>query len=227
MAVALFDLDQTLIAGDSDSLWGQYLAACGAVDSEAFTEAHHRFHQDYLEGRLDIDAFLAFALRPLAEHPEDRLRAWRAAFVRDWIEPLVLPAGEALIEEHRRAGHHTAIVTATNRFVTAPIAERLGVDALLATEPERRHGRYTGRHTGTPTFREGKIRVVDAWLQAQGLAHATTWFYSDSQNDLPLLRHVDHPVAVDPDGPLRHEAQRQGWPLLTLRASQTPSPCPA
>ncbi len=227
MSVALFDLDNTLIAGDSDSLWGEYLVTCGAVDSEAFAATHRRFHQDYIEGQLDIDAFLAFALGPLAEHPEEQLIAWRAAFVRDWIEPLVLPAAETLLEEHRRAGHHLAIVTATNRFVTAPIAERLGVPTLLATEPERREGRYTGRHTGTPTFREGKIRVVEAWLREHGLERAEKWFYSDSLNDLPLLRHVEHPVAVDPDETLRAEARQHGWPVLTLRQTESPECCSA
>lgn len=222
MPVALFDLDNTLIAGDSDSLWGQYLVACGAVDGERFAETHRRFHQDYLAGRLDIEAFLAFALRPLAEHPEERLNAWRAAFMREWIEPLVLPAGEALIEEHRRAGHEIAIVTATNRFVTAPIAERLGVTTLLATEPERRSGQYTGRPTGTPTYREGKIHAVNEWLSQHQLSHEERWFYSDSHNDLPLLREVEHPVAVDPDDTLRQAAQQAGWQILTLRTAEIP-----
>ena len=222
MRTALFDLDNTLIAGDSDSLWGEYLVRCGAVDGEAFLEAHRRFHQDYLEGRLDIDAFLAFALRPLAEHPEAQLLAWREDFVRTWIEPIILPAAERLVASHRSAGHTTAIVTATNRFVTEPIAERLGVDALLATEPERGEGGYTGRYTGTPTYREGKIHVVADWLDRTGLAEAERWFYSDSLNDLPLLREVENPVAVDPDPTLRAEAAQRGWRILTLREGAEP-----
>ncbi len=222
MAIALFDLDNTLIAGDSDYLWGEYLVACGAVDAQAFSEAHRRFHQDYLRGELDIDAFLAFALRPLAEHPEERLRAWRSAFLRDWIDPLVLPAGEALLDSHRRAGHRLAIVTATNRFVTEPIASRLGVETLLATEPERRNGHYTGRHMGTPTFQEGKSRVVTDWLEREGLASSERWFYTDSHNDLPLLYEVQHPVAIDPDETLAARAREYGWPIWTLRAGATP-----
>lgn len=222
MPVALFDLDNTLIAGDSDCLWGEHLVACGAVEGEAFAAAHRRFHEDYLAGRLDIDAFLEFALRPLAQHPEAELLAWRQQFLDERIEPLILPAAQALLEAHRRAGDHLAIVTATNSFVTRPIADRLSVPTLLATEPERRGGRYTGRHTGTPTFQEGKITVVEAWLREHGLDGAERWFYSDSHNDLPLLRHVERPVAVDPDAALAAEARRRGWPILTLRAAEAP-----
>ncbi len=225
MNVALFDLDNTLIAGDSDSLWGEHLVACGAVDSDQFAETHRRFHEDYIRGELDIQAFLAFALQPLAQHPEERLLEWRARFMAEHIEPIVLPAAETLVEEHRRSGHTLAIVTATNSFVTRPIADRLGIDTLLATEPERKEGHYTGRPTGIPTFREGKIHAVEAWLQERGLANATKWFYSDSLNDLPLLRYVEKPVAVDPDATLRAEAEQRGWPILTLRNAEVPECC--
>ncbi|MBK1736017.1 phosphoserine phosphatase [Halorhodospira abdelmalekii] len=225
--VALFDLDNTLIAGDSDSLWGEFLVDCGAVESEAFAAAHRRFHEEYTRGELDIEAFLNFALRPLAEHDEASLLAWRGAFMTRCIEPILLPAAEQLLATHRQAGRHLAIVTATNRFVTAPIAERLGVETLLATEPERTSAGYTGRYTGVPTFREGKVAVVEQWLQTAGLESATCWFYSDSLNDLPLLEYVTHPVAIDPDSTLAAAAQQRGWPILTLRQGAQPVECTA
>ncbi len=217
MQVALFDLDNTLIAGDSDRLWGDYLVAVGGVDSETFAAENERFYREYEAGTLDIDLFLAFALRPLAEHDEDVLLEWREEFIREWIEPLILEAGRDLIQRHRDRGDRLAVVTATNRFVTEPIVERLGIETLLATEPERRGGRYTGRHVGTPTFQEGKVVAVRHWLATEGLAETERWFYSDSLNDLPLLREVEHPVAVDPDNALRREAKERGWPVISLR----------
>ncbi len=220
MQVALFDLDNTLIAGDSDRLWGDYLVEVGAVDAETFAAENERFYQQYVAGTLDIDAFLAFALRPLAEHDEEQLLRWREAFIREWIEPLILEAALDLIRTHRERGHRLAVVTATNRFITEPIVYRLGIETLLATEPERRGGHYTGRHTGTPTFQEGKVTAVGRWLRDEGLDDRERWFYSDSLNDLPLLRQVEHPVAVDPDDELRREAEARGWPVISLRDSR-------
>jgi HAD superfamily hydrolase (TIGR01490 family) len=217
VALAMFDLDNTLLAGDSDYLWGQHLVEFGVVDADAYAASNRRFYQDYLDGNLDIHAFLEFSLRPLAQHAPDLLHRWRAQFIADKIHPLVLPAARELIAEHRRRGDTLLIVTATNRFVTQPIADLLGIEHLLATEPEFLNGRYTGRVTGIPTFREGKVAALEDWVQRNGVALAGSWFYSDSHNDIPLLERVEHPVAVDPDTALRRHAERHGWPVISLR----------
>ncbi len=220
MTLALFDLDNTLLAGDSDHLWGDYLVALGVVDGARYRSENQRFYDAYRDGSLDIFEFLAFALKPLSEHPREQLEAWRARFVAQSILPIVLPAARALVEAHRAQGHRTAIITATNRFVTEPIAQLFGVDALIATEPEEQAGLYTGRVVGTPCYREGKIARLDDWLA--GVRPAESWFYSDSHNDLPLLRQVAHPVAVDPDPLLREQALQRGWPMLSLRQGAQP-----
>lgn len=217
VGLALFDLDNTLIAGDSDRLWGDYLAAVGAVDPDRFRQANAEFYEQYVAGTLDNDAYLRFALDPLRRHDDDALEAWRHDFITQWIEPLILDAGLQLVEDHRSRGHNLVVVTATNRFVAEPIVERFGIGTLLATEPERAGGGFTGGWVGEPTFREGKISAVDAWQRRNGIQPAERWFYSDSINDLPLLSRVEHPVAVDPDEPLRTHAEAQGWPVITLR----------
>ena len=222
MALALFDLDNTLIAGDSDHLWGRFLVAQGLVDGPEFERMNDAFYRDYRAGRLDIRAFLRFALRPLARHPRAELEAWRERFVREEIEPIVLPAARALLARHRAAGDTLLIVTATNSFVTAPIAERLGVEHLLATEPETEGDRFTGEVAGVPCFREGKVQRLREWMQRHGEDLAGSWFYSDSRNDLPLLEEVEHPVATDPDPELEAVARQRAWPVITLRAGPTP-----
>ncbi len=221
MKLAIFDLDNTLLAGDSDHLWGEFLVDRGLVDEQHFRDTNNRFLEDYQAGRLDIDAFLRFTLQPLAENPPERLWAWRHDFIETYIRPIVLPAGEQLLDEHRAQGHQLMIITATNRFVTEPIAQILGVDTLLATEPEWREGRYTGRHVGTPTFQTGKVRALDEWLDRRGGRPEQSWFYSDSHNDLPLLEQVDYPVAVDPDPVLRDTALKREWPVISLRDHET------
>lgn len=221
MTLALFDLDNTLLAGDSDHLWGDYLVTLGVVDGTHYRAQNQRFYDAYRAGTLDIYEFLAFALKPLADHPRERLEAWRERFVAESIGPIVLPAAQVLVERHRRQGHRTAIITATNRFVTEPIARLFGVDALIATDLEEQAGVYTGRVAGVPCYREGKITRLAEWLA--GEQPASTWFYSDSHNDLPLLAEVDHPVAVDPDAVLHEQARRRGWPVLTLRRGEQPA----
>jgi len=217
MALAIFDLDNTLIAGDSDHLWGVYLVERGLVDEDLYERENDRFYREYRDGTLDIAEFLRFALRPLRDHPRALLESLRRDFMRERIEPIMLPAAQALIDQHRKAGDTLLIVTATNAFVTAPIAEALGVRHLIATLPEERNGAYTGEVYGTPAYREGKVVRLTAWMLERGHDLAGSSFYSDSHNDLPLLQRVDRPVAVDPDPRLRAEAQARGWPVLSLR----------
>ena len=222
LPLAIFDLDNTLLGGDSDYLWGQFLVERGIVDHEYYERENERFYRDYHAGRLDIGVFLRFALQPLAAHPLPALHAWREDFLREKIEPVILPAARALVEHHRAAGDLLLLITATNAFVTAPIAERFGIPHLIATDPEQVDGRYTGEVAGTPAFREGKVRRLEAWLAQTGHSLAGSTFYSDSHNDIPLLDRVDHPVAVDPDPQLLAYAQQRGWPVMSLRPSGGP-----
>lgn len=219
MSLAIFDLDNTLLAGDSDYLWGQYLVERGAVDPVHYEAANARFYEDYKEGRLDIAKFLEFALRPLSEHEPTILYSWRANFIEEKILPILLPAARSLIEEHRTAGNIPLIITATNRFVTEPIARIYGIEHLIATTPECIDGRFTGKFLGTPCFQDGKVKRLEEWLGKHGHNLSGSWFYSDSHNDLPLLSRVAHPVAVDPDDNLARHAEINGWPIISLRAS--------
>nr|WP_207148517.1 HAD family hydrolase [Thiococcus pfennigii] len=217
VALAIFDLDNTLLGGDSDYLWGRFLVERGVVDGAEYDRLNERFYHDYQAGRLDIMAFLRFALRPLRDNDPADLRAWRAEFIAERIEPVVLPAALELIERHRGRGDELLIITATNAFVTAPIAARFGIAHLIATVPEQIDGRFTGEVAGIPSFREGKVARLEQWLAETGHDLAGSHFYSDSHNDLPLLARVDHPVAVDPDPILAAEARVRGWPSLSLR----------
>ncbi|WP_271410196.1 HAD family hydrolase [Pseudomonas sp. Q1-7] len=217
MRLALFDLDNTLLGGDSDHAWGDYLCERGILDGIAYKARNDAFYQDYLAGRLEIRDYLNFSLEILGRTEMGQLDQWHREFMRDCIEPIILPKAEALLAEHRAAGDKLLIITATNRFVTAPIARRLGVETLLATECEMAGGRYTGRTTDVPCFREGKVTRLARWLGETGFSLEDSSFYSDSLNDLPLLEQVTRPVAVDPDPKLRAEAERRGWPVISLR----------
>ncbi len=227
MPLAIFDLDNTLLAGDSDYLWGRFLVAQGAVEGEEYERLNESFFRDYRYGCLDIQAFLRFALRPLREHSLGDLLGWRARFVSEIIEPVVLPMAEALVDRHRQRGDDLIIITATNEFVTAPIAARFGVPHLIATTPERIDDRFTGEVSGIPCFRDGKVRRLEDWLAANDRDLANSTFYSDSHNDLPLLEQVTHPVAVDPDPILELEARRRGWPIVSLRGEHSDEVRPA
>ncbi len=217
MSLAIFDLDNTLIGGDSDVLWGEFLGEHGIVDADAHNRAHQQFYQDYLQGKLDIDAFLRFQLEVLARYDIPTLEQLRRHFMAEKIVPVMLPRARALLRRHARQGDKLLIITATNRFVTEPIARLLGVPELIASEPEMIDGRYTGRVSGTPSYAEGKVTRLREWLDSAGESLKDSWFYSDSRNDLPLLREVSHPVAVDPDEVLAAAAREHDWPIISLR----------
>ncbi|HET9578386.1 MAG TPA: HAD family hydrolase [Usitatibacter sp.] len=222
--LALFDLDNTLLETDSDYQWAQFLIEEGVLDRDVYEAMNDRFYRQYMDGTLDIHEFLEFQLKPLVNVPREQLDAWHEQFMHRKIRPMIFPRAKALIERHSDA--LTAIVTATNRFITEPIAAELGVPNLLATDIEEVDGLFTGRPRGTPTFREGKIRRVDEWLADMGhrLEDFESWFYSDSLNDLPLLERVDNPIAVNPDAKLRAEAQRRGWEVIDLRDAPPADP---
>ncbi len=217
MALAIFDLDNTLIAGDSDHSWGVFLVEKQLVDAETYRLANDGFYADYKNGTLDIRAYLQFSLAPLAHYSMVELEKLHAEFMRDHIEPLMLPKAEALLQQHRDQGDHLLIITATNGFVTRPIARRLGVDDILATDPEVIDGRYTGNFVGIPCFQAGKITHLHEWLKHSHHSLEGAYFYSDSINDLPLLEQVDQPVAVDPDELLASIARERNWKVLSLR----------
>ena len=218
MSLALFDLDNTLIAGDSDHAWGEFLVSKELVDAEEYKKANDRYFIDYQQGTLDIHDYLAFSLRPLTHYSTQEMHTWREVFIEECIRPLLLPAATELLNKHREAGDQLLIITATNRFITEPIARLLGVNELIAAEPEFINGRYTGKIVGVPSFREGKVTRLNQWLAEKDLSLKNSWFYSDSHNDLPLLELVDNPVAVDPDEALHQRATQAGWPILSLRS---------
>jgi HAD superfamily hydrolase (TIGR01490 family) len=218
--LALFDLDNTLLAGDSDYAWAQFLIGRGVLDAAQYEARNDEFFRRYQAGTLDILEFLDFQLAPLARRPRAELDAWHRDFMRERIVPMILPKARALVARHREHGDACVILTSTNAFITAPIARELGVPHLLATELELCDEGYTGRPAGTPCFREGKIERLNGWLASRGetlASYAASWFYSDSLNDLPLLERVTNPVAVDPDDTLRRIAAERGWPVISLK----------
>lgn len=217
MTLAIFDLDNTLLAGDSDHLWGQYLVDHDIVDGEYYERENERFYREYREGNLDIFEFLAFSLKPLAGHDLTQLNVWREDFLDSVIKPIITPQARALVDKHRQAGDTLLVITATNRFVTELIVNDFGIPNLLATDPETNGTGYTGQVAGTPCFQEGKITRLNAWLEETSEVLDDACFYSDSHNDLPLLKLIDNPVAVDPDDKLRQYAKEQGWPIISLR----------
>jgi HAD superfamily hydrolase (TIGR01490 family) len=220
MRLALFDLDNTLLTGDSDYEWGQFLVDHGVLDRESYEAQNRTYYEQYVAGTLDIHEYLGFALRPLTEHEPRDLERWHAEFMRLRILPMITTGARALVRGHLEVRDLCAIITATNSFVTAPIARAFGVEHLIATEPEMRAGRFTGRVAGTPCFRNGKVARLEQWLASLGRAlddFAESVFYSDSHNDLSLLERVTRPVAVDPDEALAAEAARRGWAVISLR----------
>ena len=217
MAIVLFDLDNTLLAGDSDYLWGQYLCDQGAVNPVEHAQHNADFFRQYQDGEMDIKAFLDFALRPLREIPITQLLALREDFIATVLDTLIAPGATILINQHRRNGDTLAVVTATNRFITAPIVQRLGIHHLIATEPTLNADGFDGGHQLPPCFQGGKIVNIERWLKAYRLGTTGSFAYSDSHNDLPLLEWADHPVAVDPDPPLTTIAKERDWKVISLR----------
>ncbi|KAF3977112.1 MAG: HAD family hydrolase [Methylococcales symbiont of Iophon sp. n. MRB-2018] len=217
MSLAIFDLDNTLISDDSDYLWGQFLVDQGIVDKEQYEEANAKFYQDYKEGKLDISAFLHFSLAPLALHKAEKMHQWREQFITEVIKPILLKPAIRLVNKHRFKGDTVMVITATNRFITEPIVKLFGIDNLLATKPEFIDGQYSGNFLGTPCYQEGKVTLLEEWLESSSETLEDSWFYTDSHNDLPLLQRVDNPVAVDPDDKLREYARKNGWSVISLR----------
>lgn len=217
MTLAIFDLDNTLLSGDSDYSWGQFLVNKGVVDKQDYAEANEKFYQQYALGKLDIHAFCAFAFKPLSENSDETLAKWHTEFMQESILPIMSIKGVDLVNQHRELGHTLLVITATNSFITAPIVARFGIPNLLATDPKRENGKYTLEIAGTPCFQEGKVTRLNAWLDENDESMEGSYFYSDSHNDLPLLKMVDYPVAVDPDDTLKSYAEAHNWKIMSLR----------
>lgn len=217
MALAIFDLDNTLINGDSDHRWGEFLCAEGLVDPRSFSQENDRFYQDYQAGKLDIQAYLQFALRPLAGRTVVEVAELQQRFMKDYVEPMLLPAAFSLLDKHREQGDKLVIITASNTVITKPIAKRLGVSTLMGCNVEIKEGKFTGASVGIPSFREGKVARLTEWMSTNNYSLDGAWFYSDSHNDVPLLERVDNPVATDPDPQLAELARQRSWPIISLR----------
>lgn len=217
MPITIFDLDETLIAGDSDYEWGQFLIDKRLVNTKKFKEMNDRFYKQYKEGALNIDEYLNFSCSTLTQYSIQELQAFRSEFVAERIAPIILKEAQNLVENHRKQGDTLLVITATIEFITRPIVDKFGIDTLIAPEPEILADRYTGKTIGLPSFGEGKVTRLHQWLKTQEISMEGSYFYSDSHNDLPLLRLVDNPVAVDPDQILKDEAQKHNWPIITLR----------
>jgi len=223
--LALFDLDHTLLPIDSDHEWGRFLVKIGVVDADYYATENERFYADYKAGRLDIDAFLAFALKPLSEHSRAQLNEWHAQFMHEVINPNLRSSAFDLVKKHQDQNDVCCVVTATNSFVTRPIVQAFGIQHLIATEPEvlgdPATGNFSGKVAGTPNFREGKVTRVESWLSAEKLSWSSlekSYFYSDSINDLPLMEKVTQPIPTNPDQSLRAKAMEKGWSILELFA---------
>ncbi len=217
MPLALFDLDNTLLSDDSDFLWGCFLVEKGLVDKKSYDEANQRFYTEYKQGTLDIFEFLAFSLQPLTQFSADQLNTLHKEFMQKHIVPAMTEKGKAQIKQHRDNGDTIVIITATNRFVTQPIADAFLVDDLIATDPEIIDGKYTGKVASTPCFQEGKITRLNEWLEKTSHNLQDSVFYSDSHNDLPLLEKVTTAIAVDPDDQLKTIALDRNWEIRSFR----------
>ena len=217
MALAIFDLDNTLIAGDSDHSWGEFLVDQNIVDRQLYKKMNDKFYADYESGCLDIFAYLEFSVEPLTQFSLQELDILHQQFMRDVIEPMKLDQAETLINHHRKAGDRILVITSTNRFIVEPICKSLGINEIIATDLQIIDGKYTGKVDGTPTFKEGKVERFNQWLREQNTNNEGSYFYSDSINDMPMLLEVTYPIAVDPDPALRKEAESRHWEIISLR----------
>ena len=217
MALAIFDLDNTLIAGDSDHSWGEFLVDQNIVDRQLYKKMNDKFYADYESGCLDIFAYLEFSVEPLTQFSLQELDILHQQFMRDVIEPMKLDQAETLINHHRQAGDRILVITSTNRFIVEPICKSLGINEIIATDLQIIDGKYTGKVDGTPTFKEGKVERFNQWLKEQNTNNQGSYFYSDSINDMPMLLEVTYPIAVDPDPALRKEAESRHWEIISLR----------
>ncbi len=217
MALAIFDLDNTLLSGDSDYGWGKFLVDQRLVDRKQYEHANKKFFQDYQQGVLDIYEYSAFSFAPLAERSMEELQQLHQRFMQEVVRPMMGEPAKDLVAKHRNQGHVLLVITATNSFITRPIVQAFGIDHLLATEPKIINGRYSTEIEGIPCYKEGKVQRLDQWLQANNQSLDDSWFYTDSINDQALLERVTHPVAVDPDDKLRALARERGWQIISLR----------
>ena len=220
MNLALFDLDNTILAGDSDYNWSRFLIQEGYLDGAIHAEKNEKFYADYKAGTLDIYAFVEFQFKPLARNPRTVLNQLLKKYVEEVIKPMITEKAHALVKRHQDEGDLIIVITATNSFITKPIAELFGIENLIGTDPEEKEGEFTGKVSGLPSFKEGKVTRLEAWLKGKNLSLASfekSYFYSDSHNDLPLMQKVTHPVAVDSDDVLSEYAKSKGWPQISLR----------
>ena len=220
MNLALFDLDNTILAGDSDYNWSRFLIQEGYLDGAIHAEKNEKFYADYKAGTLDIFAFVEFQFKPLARNPRTVLNQLLKKYVEEVIKPMITEKARALVKRHQDEGDLIIVITATNSFITRPIAELFGIENLIGTDPEEKEGEFTGKVSGLPSFKEGKVTRLEAWLKGKNLSLASfeqSYFYSDSHNDLPLMQKVTHPVAVDSDDVLSEYAKSKGWPQISLR----------
>ena len=217
MTLAIFDLDGTLLNGDSDYTWGQFLVEKGLVDSQVYKQANDKFFEEYQAGTLDIHEYLAFSLEPLTKFSKEELSKLHNTFMQEKVQPMMQEKANALLKHHKDQGHFLLMITATNQFVTGPIGDALGMDHIIAPVPEIIDDHYTGKIVGIPSFQAGKVTRLNDWLAATGHSMEGSYFYSDSRNDLPLLELVTHPIAVDADETLTKIAQERGWQHISLR----------
>ena len=220
MNLALFDLDNTILAGDSDYNWSRFLIKEGYLDGAIHAEKNEKFYADYKEGNLDIFAFVEFQFKPLARNPRKVLDQLLHKYIEEIIKPMITDKAYALVKKHQDDGDLLIVITATNSFITKPIAQIFGIQNLIGTDPEEKDGEFTGKVSGTPSFKEGKVTRLEEWLKNKKLSLSgfeKSYFYSDSHNDLPLLKKVTHPVVVDSDDILKKYAKSQGWPQISLR----------
>jgi len=218
--LALFDLDNTILAGDSDYNWSRFLIQEGYLDGAIHAEKNEKFYADYKAGTLDIFAFVEFQFKPLARNPRAVLNQLLKKYVEEVIKPMITEKARVLVKRHQEEGDLIIVITATNSFITKPIAELFGIENLIGTDPEEKEGEFTGKVSGLPSFKEGKVTRLEAWLKGKNLSLASfekSYFYSDSHNDLPLMQKVTHPVAVDSDDVLSEYAKSKGWPQISLR----------